>query len=179
MLPRELIDKALQVLKRHLVVDADEAPLQQCPEAFNTVCMRLAAHILTHGVVHCLVRPVNPLVGAGLVRVERRTVCVRRDPFTKPCNVVLSAFSTTCATTFRVARSLMPATAVLPTAPRPALSFFLAYLFLAQFAFCMQKCVPLINTHRIKQMRQDEKVFATDHNQFQDRLSGIDGLSPE
>ena len=28
-------------------------------------------------------------------------------------------------------------------------------------------------------MRQNQEVFATDHNQFQDRLSGIDGLSPE
>ena len=50
---------------------------------------------------------------------------------------------------------------------------------LAQFAFCMQTRVPLINIHRIKQMRQNQEVFATDHNQFQDRLSGIDGLSPE
>ena len=33
--------------------------------------------------------------------------------------------------------------------------------------------------NRIKQMRQNQEVFATDHNQFQDRLSGIDGLSPE
>ena len=49
----------------------------------------------------------------------------------------------------------------------------------AQFAFCMQTCVPLINRNRIKQMRQNQEVFATDHNQFQDRLSGIDGLSPE
>ena len=49
----------------------------------------------------------------------------------------------------------------------------------AQFAFCMQTRVPLINMHRIKQMRQNQEVFATDHNQFQDRLSGIDGLSPE
>ena len=75
MPPREFIDIALQVLGRHLVVDTDEASLQQCPEAFNSVRMRLVAHILTHGVVHCFVRPVNPLVGAGLVRVERRTVC--------------------------------------------------------------------------------------------------------
>ena len=50
---------------------------------------------------------------------------------------------------------------------------------MAQFAFCMQTRVPLINMHRIKQMRQNQEVFATDHNQFQDRLSGIDGLSPE
>ena len=50
---------------------------------------------------------------------------------------------------------------------------------MAQFAFCMQTCVPLINMHRIKQMKQNQEVFATDHNQFQDRLSGIDGLSPE
>ena len=28
-------------------------------------------------------------------------------------------------------------------------------------------------------MRQNQEVFATDHNQCQDRLSGIDGLSPE
>ena len=87
MPPREFIDIALQVFGRHLVVDADEAPLQQCPEAFNTVRMRLAAHILTHGVVHCLVRPVNPLVGTGLVRVERRTVCgvISRNPATWSC----------------------------------------------------------------------------------------------
>ena len=65
MPPREFIDIALQVLGRHLVVDADEASLQQCPEAFNTVRMRLVAHILTHGVVHCLVRPVNPLIEDG------------------------------------------------------------------------------------------------------------------
>ena len=45
MPPREFIDIALQVLGRHLVVDTDEASLQQCPEAFNSVRMRLAAHI--------------------------------------------------------------------------------------------------------------------------------------
>ena len=56
MPPREFIDIALQVLGRLLVVDADEAPFQQCSEAFHTVRMRLVAHILTHGVVHCLVR---------------------------------------------------------------------------------------------------------------------------
>ena len=50
MPPREFIDIALQVLGRHLVVDTDEASLQQCPEAFNSVRMRLVAHILTHGV---------------------------------------------------------------------------------------------------------------------------------
>ena len=38
---------------------------------------------------------------------------------------------------------------------------------------------PPINMHRFKLMRQNQEVFATDHNQFQDRLSGIDGLSPE
>ena len=127
MPPREFIDIALQLFGRHLVVVADEAPLQQCPEAFNTVRMRLVAHILTHGVVHCLVRPVNPLVGAGLVRVERRTVCgvIVHETLQRGLVGVLHHLR------HDFPRGAIPDTSNggFATAPPPALSFFLACLF--------------------------------------------------
>ena len=48
---------------------------------------------------------------------------------TKPCSVSRSAFCTTLALTRALARSLIPATVVLPPEPPPTCSFFLACLF--------------------------------------------------
>ena len=41
----------------------------------HPVCMRLFAEIVTHAVVHRLVRPLYPHAGAGLVREERGPFC--------------------------------------------------------------------------------------------------------
>lgn len=75
---RELRHVALQVLGAHAVVGAIQAALQQRPERFQTVGVRLAAHVLAHRVLHCLVREaLHRGVGLGVARVHLRA---RLDP---------------------------------------------------------------------------------------------------
>ena len=79
--------------------------------------MRLVPDVLGDGVLDRLVVEGEPLVGGGLVRVDRRTWGGVVDD--EALQGFLVGALDHCALTRFVARSFAPTTAVLPTAPRP------------------------------------------------------------
>ncbi len=64
---------AVKVLGAHVVVDADVAPLEQRPEAFDAVCVRHVPHVLPDAVVDLdvIIGPLQAVVGAEAIGDDR------------------------------------------------------------------------------------------------------------
>ena len=71
---RELIDVALQVLGREVVVDAFVRPFQHAPEAFYAVGMCHPPDVLADAMADALVVVRHALVGTGVVGVDGSAV---------------------------------------------------------------------------------------------------------
>jgi len=113
--PRELRDVAVQVLGRHLVVDADVPALHHRPKGLHPVRVDLAADVLGDRVLDAVMLERDVLVHGGFVGVDGG---VRgRVPDRCSWSVALPVRRTILARTCRVARSLMPATAVFVDRP--------------------------------------------------------------
>ena len=65
---------AVQVLRRHLVVDALVAALEQCPKGFDAIGVRLLADIFADRVPHGLVVEGQAGVDLGIVGVDGRAL---------------------------------------------------------------------------------------------------------
>ena len=125
---RKLRHVTVQMFLAHFVVHAIVPTLEHGPEGFQPVCVNHAVDVLAHAVPHNLVLYAwHAPVGCGLVRVDPLAPISGLSP-TNRCNVPAVVSCTTAAVIFPVARSLRPATAVLPTGPRPAWSFLEASL---------------------------------------------------
>ena len=68
----EFADVPVEVLRAHLVVDADVAALQEAPEALDTVRVRLVSHVLRDAVLDRFMGEGEGFVDQRIVGVDRR-----------------------------------------------------------------------------------------------------------
>ena len=71
---REFQHVALQVLRAHVVVDADVAALEACPKVLHAVLVGHTPHVLAYRVLHGLVSVGEALVDLGIVRLDLSVV---------------------------------------------------------------------------------------------------------
>ena len=72
MLAFELVDVALQMLRRNLVKGSLVRPLEHGPERLDSIHVRHAVNVLADRVLERLVRVRDAFVGHRIVRVDRR-----------------------------------------------------------------------------------------------------------
>ncbi len=125
---RKLIDVAGQMLGAGVVIDADQPALENGKNALNAVRGNVIADVLACAVVDCVV----PVKQATDIAIDRSLIGVqRRADFDVLNNYVRYGSASVALMTLarvRPPRSRNPRTAVLPTAPRPAFSFFCSCL---------------------------------------------------
>ena len=118
---REVVDVTLEVLRAELVEGADIAPFEQGPERLDPVGVRLPPNVFPPP-------SAEPPPGSGSDGKPQTHWCrasprAESDPGRSPGASLRSYSSTTGARIWWVDRSLAPATATLPTAPRPRSRF--------------------------------------------------------
>jgi len=129
---RELVNIAIQMLRAGVMIDANKAALKDGKDAFDSVSRHVIANILARAVVDRgvnIARIFNADISAKLVSVQRRT-CFNMLMDCSLNGLLISPFNRRRKSA-APPRSRIPRTGVLPTLPRPALSFLPSCLFVS------------------------------------------------